>query len=57
MRSTAASAPTAASGGTRLSTFLKRLICLCVLPLLLLAGWLAYGNFLDRRHHTEQDSL
>jgi len=25
--------------------------------LLLLAGWLAYDNFRDVRHHTNQDSL
>jgi signal transduction histidine kinase len=49
--------PTAVSlAGTRLSSFLTRLIWLCVLPLLLLAGWLAYVNFRDLRHHSDQDS-
>ena len=57
MSSPAASATPAAPAGTSLSSFLTRLIWLCVLPLLLLAGWLAYDSFRDRRHHTEQDSL
>jgi signal transduction histidine kinase len=57
MSSSAASAPPTAPGGTSLSSFLTRLIWLCVLPLLLLAGWLAYDNFRDRSQHTDQDSL
>jgi len=57
MSSPAASATPAAPAGTSLSSFLTRLIWLCVLPLLLLAGWLAYDSFRDRRQHTDQDSL
>lgn len=52
-----ASAQSATSSGTTLSSFLTRLIWLCVLPLLLLAGWLAYDSFRDRRSHVEQDAL
>jgi signal transduction histidine kinase len=53
----AARAQPATPAGTTLSSFLTRLIWLCVLPLLLFAGWLAYDHFRDRRFHIEQDSL
>jgi len=56
MSASAASAPPAVPAGTSLSSFLTRLIWLCVLPLLLLAGWLAYDSFVDLRHHAHEDS-
>jgi signal transduction histidine kinase len=52
-----ARAQPASPSSTGLSSFLTRLIWLCVLPLLLLAGWLAYDSFHERRLHVEQDSL
>jgi signal transduction histidine kinase len=57
MNPPAASVPPAAPASATLSSFLTRLIWLCVLPLLLLAGWLAYVSVRDVRHHTDQDSL
>lgn len=47
----------AAAAGTTRSHFLTRLIWLCVLPLLQLAGRLAYESFRDWRFDLEQDSL
>lgn len=57
MTSSIHDAPPPSPGGTSLSSYLTRLIWLCVLPLLLLAGWLAYDNVRDVRFHTSQDSL
>jgi signal transduction histidine kinase len=57
MSSPVAAVPAAASRGTKLSSFLTRLIWMCVLPLLLLAGWLAYDNLRDRQNDRDQEAL
>jgi hypothetical protein len=45
------------SRGKSLSAYLARIIWLCILPLLLLAGRLAYEKYQDREYHRELESL
>jgi PAS domain S-box-containing protein len=44
-------------GTVSLSTFVTRLVCLCMVPLLLLAGWLAFDGVRTRQTEDESQAL